>query len=137
MKLTSALFWFAVSLVLGVALVVQWDISRKRQLKLEQLQVQVEKSLTEEKAAKVQVQELEKERMKLTGEMRALEFEANHIRQMAMASNSPAANQLQAALRAPATICSCRCAPKSGSAHSRARRRRARSSRVSWRVVPA
>jgi hypothetical protein len=38
--------------------------------------------------------------MKLTGEMRALEFEANHIRQMAMASNSPAANQLQAALRA-------------------------------------
>lgn len=99
MKLTSALFWFVVSLVLGVALVVQWDQSRKRQLKLEQLQVQVEKGIAEEKAARLRVQELEKERMKLTGEMRALEFEAVRARQMAMASNSPAATQLQAALR--------------------------------------
>ena len=43
MKSKAAAIWMVLSLVLGVALVVQWSDSKKQQLKLEKLQMQVEK----------------------------------------------------------------------------------------------
>lgn len=73
------MFWFVVSLVLGVAAVVQWDAARKQQVKLEQLQVQVEKS-ADSAALKNRLKEVEQDRMKLAGELGATEFELNNAR---------------------------------------------------------
>lgn len=79
MKSKAAVFWFVVSVVLGVALCVQWNAAKKKQLTLEELQVQMEKSATNSKA-EARVRELEQERQKLTGELRAAEYELNSAR---------------------------------------------------------
>jgi hypothetical protein len=104
MKSKAAVIWFVVSLILGAALVVQWKGSRKQKVKLEQLQVQVEKNATGDGEIKMRVKELEKERMKLTAELRAAEFELSKAQNpysvAAQTTNSPHAAQLQAALRA-------------------------------------
>ena len=79
MRSKAAVGWFVVSMVLGVALVVQWDAARRKQVKLESLQVQVEKSASSENAD-AKVKALERERLKLTGELRAAEYELNTMR---------------------------------------------------------
>jgi hypothetical protein len=79
MKSKAAIFWFVVSMVLGVALVVQWDAARRKQQKLEVLQIQVEKSASNQDA-EAKVKELETERLKLNGELRAAEYELNTMR---------------------------------------------------------
>ena len=76
MKSKAAAIWMVLSLVLGVALVVQWSDSKKQQLKLEKLQMQVEKGASASNA-EARAKELEKERLKLIGELRAAEFELN------------------------------------------------------------
>src|SRR5688572_12616192 len=78
MRSKAAVCWFVVSMVLGVALVVQWDAARRKQTKLEALQVQVEKSASSD--ADVKVKALERERLKLIGELRAAEYELNTMR---------------------------------------------------------
>ena len=79
MKSKAAVFWFVMSMFLGIALVVQWDAGRKKQQKLEAIQIQVEKSASN-KDAEARVKELEAERLKLNGELRAAEYELNTIR---------------------------------------------------------
>lgn len=76
-----------VSLVLAVGLVVQWSDARKKKLKMEKLQLQVEKSASAG-STDSRVKELEKERMKLIGELRAAEFELNSVRMAAAAAQS-------------------------------------------------
>jgi hypothetical protein len=79
MRSKAAVFWFVMSMFLGIALVVQWDAGRRKQQKLEALQVQVEKTASN-KDAEAKVKELEAERLKLTGELRAAEYELNTVR---------------------------------------------------------
>ena len=79
MKSKAAVFWFVMSMFLGIALVVQWDAARRKQPTLEALQVQVQKSASN-KDAEARVKELEAERLKLNGELRAAEYELNTIR---------------------------------------------------------
>jgi hypothetical protein len=79
MRSKAAVCWFVVSMVLGVALVVQWDAARRKEQKLEALQVQVEK-YAPNKDAEAKVKALERERLKLTGELRAAEYELNTMR---------------------------------------------------------
>jgi hypothetical protein len=98
MKSKAAAVWMVVSLVLGIALVIQWNHGSKQQLKLEKLQLQVEKSASAQNAAS-RVQELEKERLKLIGELRAAEFELNSVRMAAAAAqntNAPLAARASA-----------------------------------------
>jgi hypothetical protein len=85
MKSKAAVFWLVVSLVLGVALVAQWNAGKKKQLTLEKLQMQVEK-IASNKGSEARVQELEKERLKLTGELRAAEYELNTVRMSSAAA---------------------------------------------------
>ena len=94
MKSKAALFWFVVSLVLGVALALQWTAGKKKQLAMEKLQIQVEKSASSA-AMEARVKELEKERQQLTGELRAAEYELNTARM-----SSAAAMQMTNAPRA-------------------------------------
>ena len=93
MKSKAAAIWMVLSLVLGVALVVQWSDSKKQQLKLEKLQMQVEKGASASNA-EARAKELEKERLKLIGELRAAEFELNSTRMAAAVAaqntNAPA-----------------------------------------------
>lgn len=93
MKSKAAAIWMVLSLVLGVALVVQWSDSKKQQLKLEKLQMQVEKGASASNA-EARAKELEKERLKLIGELRAAEFELNSMRMAAAVAaqntNAPA-----------------------------------------------
>src|SRR5687767_477851 len=79
MRSKAAVFWFVASMFLGIALVVQWDAGRRKQQKLEALQVQVEKNASN-KEAEAKVKQLEAERLKLTGELRAAEYELNTVR---------------------------------------------------------
>jgi hypothetical protein len=92
MRSKAAILWFVVSGALAAALVVQWNSGRKEQVKLEQLQMQVEKGNDKDKQAEAKVQQLEKEVRTLTGELRATEHELNRARgpQMA-ASETPSA----------------------------------------------
>ena len=73
MKSKAGLFWFVVSLVLGGLLIVQWKGREKQQLMMEKLQLQVEKSAGKPDL-EARVKELEKERLKLNGELRAAEY---------------------------------------------------------------
>ena len=79
MKSKATVFWFVVSMVFGIGLVVQWDAARRKQQKLEVLQIQVEKTASN-KDAEAKVKELEAERLKLNGELRAVEYELNTMR---------------------------------------------------------
>jgi hypothetical protein len=79
MKSKAAVFWFVVSLVLGGLLIVQWQGREKQQLMIEKLQLQVEKSASKPDL-EARVKELEKERMKLNGDLRAAEYELNSVR---------------------------------------------------------
>jgi hypothetical protein len=79
MKSKAGLLWFVVSLVLGGLLIVQWKGREKQQLMIEKLQLQVEKSAAKPDL-EARVQELEKERLKLNGELRAAEYELNSVR---------------------------------------------------------
>src|SRR5688572_8985954 len=103
MKSKAGLFWFAVSLALAAVLGWQWNKTRKLQGKVEQLQVQVEKGGSGDVALKAKVKELETERTKLTGELRATEFELNNTRMAysaaAQMTNGPQGRQMQAAMR--------------------------------------
>lgn len=74
-------------MVLGVVAVVQWTDSKKQRQKMEELQIQVEKSASAAKA-ETRVKELEKERLKLIGELRAAEFELNSARMAAAAGQN-------------------------------------------------
>ena len=99
MRSKAAILWFVVSVALAAALVVQWNSARKEKLKLEQLQVQVEKTVSSQKAAEARIQELEKEARTLNGELRVAEAELNKERapQTASAqaqSPQPRASQL-------------------------------------------
>lgn len=85
MRSKAAVFWFVVSLVLGVALWVQWNAGKKKQLTMEKLQMQVEKSAFAP-ALEARVKELEKERQQLTGELRAAEYELNTARMSSAAA---------------------------------------------------
>src|SRR5688500_10923627 len=94
MRSKAAILWFVVSLGLAAALVVQWNSARREKIKLEQLQVQVEKGVSKEKAVEAAVQELEKEVRRLNGELRTAEFELTKARAPQTASsqapNAPA-----------------------------------------------
>jgi hypothetical protein len=79
MKSKAAVFWFVVSLVLGGLLIVQWQGREKQQLLMEKLQLQVEKGAAQPDL-EARVKELEKERMKLNGDLRAAEYALNSIR---------------------------------------------------------
>ena len=79
MRSKAALLWFVVSLVLGGLLIVQWKGREKQQLMIEKLQLQVEKSAGKPDL-EARVKELEKERLKLNGELRAAEYELNSVR---------------------------------------------------------
>ncbi|MGZ8939012.1 MAG: hypothetical protein ACXW32_07365 [Limisphaerales bacterium] len=99
MKSKAAVFWCVVTLVLGVALGVQWNTGKKKQLKIENLQVQVEKSGSTP-AVEARVKELEKERQKLTGELRAAEYELSTARMSSAAAMQ--VNNAQQGQNAPA-----------------------------------
>jgi hypothetical protein len=86
MRSKAAILWFVVSAGLAAALLVQWNSGRKEKVKLEQLQVQVEKGVSKEKAAEARAQELEKEVRQLSGELRMAEVE------LSKASTPPAAS---------------------------------------------
>jgi hypothetical protein len=79
MRSKAAVFWFVLSLVLGGLLIVQWKGQEQQQLLVEKLQLQVEKSAGKPDL-EARVKELEKERMKLNGELRASEYELNSVR---------------------------------------------------------
>jgi hypothetical protein len=98
MKSKAAVFWFVVSLVLGGLLIVQWQGREKQQLMIEKLQLQVEKSASKPDL-EARVKELEKERMKLNGDLRAAEYELNSVR-----LSTAAALQGTNAMAGPATV---------------------------------
>lgn len=79
MKSKAAILWFVVSVVLAAGVAMQWTRANKQQVKIEKLQVQVEKSASNP-VSDARVKELEKERMKLTGDLRAAEYELNSVR---------------------------------------------------------
>ena len=85
MRSKAAVFWFVVSLVLGVALALQWNAGKKKQLTMEKLQVQVEKGASAP-VMEARIKELEKERQQLTGELRAAEYELNTARMSSAAA---------------------------------------------------
>ena len=91
MRSKAAILWFVVSIALATGLVVQWNSARKEKLKLEQLQVQVEKTASKDKATEARIQELEKEARTLNGELRTAEFELIKGR-VPQTASSPAPN---------------------------------------------
>lgn len=91
MKSKATAFWFIVSLVLALGLVWQWSAARKQRLTLEKLQIQVEKTASEH-TDEARVKELEKERMKLLGELRAAEYELSGARMSAAAALQSSSN---------------------------------------------
>lgn len=94
MKSKAAILWFGVSVVLAIALVMQWNAGKAKQQKLEKLQLQVEQIASKPDATK-QVKELEKERMKLLGELRAAEHELRTVQMTAAAMQATNAASAQ------------------------------------------
>jgi hypothetical protein len=91
MKSKAAAAWCVLSIVLATILVVQWNDKKALRYKLEKLQLQVEKMASDE-PSEARVQQLEKERLKLMGELRAAENELNNVRvagAAAKATNAP------------------------------------------------
>jgi len=91
MKSKAAAVWCVLSIVLATILVVQWNDKKALRSKLEKLQLQVEK-MTSGEPSEARVQQLEKERLKLMGELRAAENELNDVRvpgAAAKATNAP------------------------------------------------
>ena len=91
MKSKAAAAWCVLSIVLATILVVQWNDKKALRNKLEKLQLQVEKMASDE-PSEARVQQLEKERLKLMGELRAAENELNNVRvagAAAKATNAP------------------------------------------------
>src|SRR5262245_46392093 len=89
MRSIAAISWFVISVALAAALVAQWNSTRKEKLKLEQLQVQVEKNASKDKAADARIQDLEKEVRTLNGELRTAEFELTKAQAPKTASSQP------------------------------------------------
>lgn len=80
MKPKLAFAWFLVSLALTALLVVQWRNSHQQKQTLENVQLQVEKLVQQEKAATSRVKELEMETRRLRGQLHAAEIEASGAR---------------------------------------------------------
>lgn len=80
MKSKAAILWFLVSVVLAGALFVQWKSARQEKAKLQEIQMQVEKSSVKEREIEARVKELEKEVRTMTGELRTAEYELNKAR---------------------------------------------------------
>ena len=101
MKSKGAIFWFVVALALAGVVFAQWDSSKKQKLKMEELQLQVEKIGSREKEVTTRMQDVEKERSKLNSEVRALEFELNNSRMaynaLAQMTNTAQPGSMQAA----------------------------------------
>jgi hypothetical protein len=76
MKSRMAAFWFVVSLALGGFLAVQWRQHRQQQVKMDDLQLQVEKLAQESRGAASKVQELEKERGTMQRQLAAAQDQA-------------------------------------------------------------
>ncbi|HEX7863227.1 MAG TPA: hypothetical protein VF773_23060 [Verrucomicrobiae bacterium] len=87
MKSKAAAFWCVLSLVLATGLVVQWNYNKKQRMTLEKLQLHVEQSVSEP-GTEARIQELERERNRYIGELRAAEFELNAVRMSAAAMNA-------------------------------------------------
>ncbi len=76
MKSKTALFWFSISLVLGGLLAFQWTQGKRRQVKMEELQLEVEKFAQESRSSTAQAEELRKERANTQRELAAAQDQA-------------------------------------------------------------
>src|SRR5436190_8163564 len=86
MKSRLAVFWFVVSLVLSGFLAVQSRQQRQQQLKMDDLQLQVEKLAQESRGAAATVQELQKERGTMQRELAAAQDQTTRTSAAAVAA---------------------------------------------------
>lgn len=101
MKPKLAFAWFLVSVALAAILVVQWRTKNQQQIKLEKLQLQVEKLDQQEKTVRAEKAELEKQAQQLRSELRAAELEVSNARQAAAAGSKTNAPGKASAAKAP------------------------------------
>lgn len=89
MNSKGTVFWVMISLVLGGSTALQWWQRKAQQERLHALQAQVERLSTDARKARGEVEELQKERSELRGELVAARAEATPPSQKLPVSTSP------------------------------------------------